>query len=311
LRGQNLIPEFNRPEFYESLFEKAKKIHRDLFGNSLRVYFPGKKFPSISITGNFCELNCKHCNRKYLKHMLNAETPEKLMDLCKKLEESGALGCLISGGFSKRGYLRIRPFIDSIRWIKENTNLLLNVHTGLIERDVMEDLYSAGVDAISFDLTGSDEVIRKVYGMRRRVEDYMDCLNDMLDLSLPVIPHIGIGFNFGEIGEHELGAISILRSLGIERIVFLVLRPTPGTQMGTLPKVKVEDVKKIIALSRVLMPKADISLGCMRPGGEYRRRLDEEILEIGINRIVMPDRRTMEYIKKKFSFEVFERCCVF
>ncbi|MHA1860308.1 MAG: radical SAM protein [Candidatus Asgardarchaeia archaeon] len=305
------MSELEMRESYESLFEKAGKIYDKNFGKSLKVYFPGKKFPSISITGNFCELNCKHCNRKYLKHMLKAETPEKLINLCKKLEESGAVGCLISGGFTKEGYLRIGPFINSIRWIKENTNLLLNVHTGLIGKDLMEGLYSAGVDAISFDLTGSEDVIRKVYGMRRSVGDYIDCLNGMIDLSLPVVPHIGIGFNFGKVGKHELGAVSILKDLGIEKMVFLVLRPTPGTEMGTLPKVSVEDVKKVIAISRILIPKADISLGCMRPGGEYRRRLDGGVLEIGINRIVMPSKKTMEYIKKRFSFKIFERCCVF
>jgi hypothetical protein len=59
---------------------------------------PPNAFPSISITGSSCALKCNHCNGKVLETMVPALTPEELFDVCVKLKNGGAVGCLISGG---------------------------------------------------------------------------------------------------------------------------------------------------------------------------------------------------------------------
>ena len=56
----------------------------------MRLYYVWPKFPSISITGSACALNCKHCDKVYLKHMTAATTPDKLLKLCKTLKIKGA-----------------------------------------------------------------------------------------------------------------------------------------------------------------------------------------------------------------------------
>ena len=53
----------------EPFFEYCQEITNDNFGNTLKIYNPGRKFPAISITGSYCALQCSHCNMKYLKSM--------------------------------------------------------------------------------------------------------------------------------------------------------------------------------------------------------------------------------------------------
>ena len=55
-------------------------------------------FPTVSVTGASCALNCKHCGGKVLETMHPALSPEELFDLCSRLKRVGAVGCLVSGG---------------------------------------------------------------------------------------------------------------------------------------------------------------------------------------------------------------------
>ena len=86
-------------------------------------------FPSISITGSSCALNCRHCNKKLLNTMLPVHSPKELFELCKKLKEKGASGCLISGGCLPDGSVPIDEFIDAITKVKKELELIIVVHT--------------------------------------------------------------------------------------------------------------------------------------------------------------------------------------
>ncbi|MFX0132564.1 MAG: hypothetical protein ACFFDN_02840, partial [Candidatus Hodarchaeota archaeon] len=135
------------------------------FGKIIKSYVPGNNFPAISITGSQCFLNCKHCNKHYLELMINADTPEKLIAICQKLEENGAIGCLISGGFNENFALPFEPFLSALKYIKRNTDLVLNVHTGLISKQMAEKIGKTGIDIVSFDIVGDVKTIKQVYGI--------------------------------------------------------------------------------------------------------------------------------------------------
>jgi hypothetical protein len=58
--------------------------YKTSYYNSLHTHFP-----TISVTGTACALNCKHCEGKVLKTMYPATTPEKLFALATKLKRQG------------------------------------------------------------------------------------------------------------------------------------------------------------------------------------------------------------------------------
>jgi len=113
-------------------------------------------FPSISITGSSCALKCKHCNGKVLDTMVLALTPEELFDVCAKLKNNGAVGCLISGGCLPDGSVPIDEFVDAIAQIKKKLGLTVVTHTGVIDYSTAKRLKDAGVDAALIDIIGSD-----------------------------------------------------------------------------------------------------------------------------------------------------------
>ncbi|MHA1793601.1 MAG: radical SAM protein, partial [Promethearchaeota archaeon] len=193
---------------FEALLSRLREITDKRFGRKVKFYIPGKKFPSISITGYHCDLKCKHCNTKYLHGMIPAASPELLEKQLFELFQSGANGALISGGSTKDGIVEMDDFYGVLKKVKDETNLKLNIHTGLLSLEHARMLKDSGVDAVSLDLVGDDETIKKIYGLDKTVEDYIVVLRNLISAGFTpdqIIPHICIGLLFGEIaGEYNV-----------------------------------------------------------------------------------------------------------
>jgi uncharacterized radical SAM superfamily protein len=251
----------------------------------------------ISLTGPHCDLNCAHCGGYYLQHM----TP------VWRAEIGGATSCLISGGCDASGRVPVTRYLDQIKAIRPGRRM--NWHVGLIEE---ADLVAIApyTDVVSFDFVGDDETIREVYGLDRTVADYVRTYQ-MLRRYVRVIPHITIGLRGGVIG-HEYPAMEKLQALGVDALVFIVFVPTPGTRYADRQPPQVEVVVNILAEARLRFPDRPLHLGCMRPRGEYRARLDPLAVQAGVNRIVSPAREAKQLAEKLgLSIVQGRECCVF
>ena len=101
----------------------------------LKTYYPYPGFPPISISGGKCALKCRHCRGVYIKNMLSASTPEKLMEVCRKLDENNAVGILLSSGYNKDGgLLNLKRMLPAIKKIKKETKLIINIHPGFVDK---------------------------------------------------------------------------------------------------------------------------------------------------------------------------------
>jgi len=265
---------------FEKLLEVARIVTDREVGGVLRAYYPSRVFPSISVTGGFCELRCAHCNAHYLRHMIPAQSPDKLYEVCVNLYREGAVGCLISGGSTVEGHVPLEPYVDAIKRIKRDTDLILNVHTGLLSLDLAARLSEAGIDVASVDVVGDNETISSVYGLDKTVHDYEEALNNHLRAGIKhIVPHVCVGLNFGRIGG-EIRAIKMVEKLNPETLVFITIIPTRGTLMENIVPPSAETVVKVIAIARLMLRETSISLGCMRPGGVRRKKLDR--LALGV-----------------------------
>ena len=255
---------------------------------------------SISLTGRLCALQCAHCNAQYLQHMTPIE---------QALERAaGAPSCLISGGSDRLGRVPVTSHLQEIAALAEGRRL--NWHVGLIEEAEM-DAIAPYVHTVSFDFVGDTETIREVYGLNRTVDDYIR-VYQALRRRFRVVPHLTIGLRGGQLG-HELPALHLLKELGVsDTLVFLVLIPTAGTAYADRQPPAVEDAVDLIAEGRLLFPDTQISLGCMRPHGEYRERLDSLAVRAGVNRIVSPDRVAVQ-VAGELGLTIVRKteCCVF
>ncbi|MFW9877369.1 MAG: radical SAM protein [Candidatus Thorarchaeota archaeon] len=194
----------------ELFFNLAQNITMRNFGNVLKVYNPTSKFPAISITGSNCALECEHCNKRYLKGMKpileNNDLELFLMDLSKK----NGVGALISGGSELDGSVPLLKFLDTIKKVKKETNLIINTHTGLLKETTAEKLAEANVDIISFDINMDEEVVKNIYHLDIDLEEYRKALVLLKKYDLNIVPHICVGLWYGLLNK-ELESIKIIK----------------------------------------------------------------------------------------------------
>ncbi|MFH1447446.1 MAG: radical SAM protein [Candidatus Micrarchaeota archaeon] len=256
--------------------------------SDVEFVFPTKT-KAISLTGDKCSLNCAHCNRHYLKQMSSVD---------EAMGCDGVESILVSGGCDAQGEVPLTNFTHEIAELKKRYRII--AHTGLFAPEKAHMLKGL-VDVVSFDFPSSDRAIEEVYGIGKTQADYIDSLCSLMK-EVPAIPHVTIGMRAGVI-EGELDALETLSGLGLKRVVLNVLVPTPGTRYANINPPEMSQVLRIIKHARKLF--SSVYLGCVRPSGEYRRKLDSGALEY-VDRIVMPSKEIVGGKEK-----IFNECCGF
>lgn len=262
---------------------------------SMDYYYPGKQFPAISVTGKRCEMKCLHCQGQYLQSMIPAETPDELVRVCLTLDKTAA-GCLISGGCDASGQVPL-PF-DALNQIRDETDLILNLHTGLVTESTAEELLHVSPHYISLEVP-TPYVLTQVYQPPVPIcqKEYFESLS-LLD-QLQVVPHVMVGLEHN--GERE--TLRTLHEIGSSSLVLIVFTPTKGTPLEK-KSVDCEEVIKTFELARELFPR--LVLGCMRP----RVKMIEEKAGL-FDGIVIPTRWAKEQVEKAgLPVRIKETCCV-
>lgn len=292
---------------------KSKKIY--FYAPSFMYYKTShyssspKDFPTISVTGKGCALNCKHCGGKVLDTMYPATTPEKLFELCMQLKRKGALGCLISGGCLPDGSVPLGKFVDIIGKVKRELGLTVFVHTGIIDFDTAEKLGNAGVDAALIDIIGSDETIREIYNLNVTVEDYENSLKALHEAAIAFVPHVIVGLHYGKL-KGEFHALEMISRYKPSALVIIALMPIHGTEMATVEPPKPIDIARVITAARLMFPQTPLALGCMRPKGRHREKTDVLAIKAGVNAIAFPAEEAVRFAEsKEYKIAFTSLCC--
>ncbi len=266
-------------------------------------------FPTISITGNNCSLNCKHCEGKILQTMYPLTKPEQLLSLCTKLNKEGALGCLISGGCLSNGSVPLAEFLPAIAEIKHNSDLMIFTHTGIIDLANAKALKNAGVDAALIDIIGDDQTIHQIYNLNLKTQNFEASLKALHEAQIAFIPHVIVGLDNGKL-KGEFSALKMIAKYNPSAVVIIAFIPIPGTAMAKNSPPSAIDVARTIAVARVMLPKTPIVLGCMRPKGKIRRETELLALKAGIDAITYPSNSTIQYAKnQKYNIKFSRVCC--
>ncbi|MDI6821952.1 MAG: radical SAM protein [Actinomycetota bacterium] len=305
-----------KPKIRE-LLENSRELSWRNFGRKITFYLPGMfilngdrgRYPAISITGNECELNCDHCRARILGPMIHATTPEVLVERCLKLEEQGYIGCLISGGSLRDGTLPWLRFVDALARIKEETNLKISVHTGLINFDTAQRLKEAGVDQALIDVIGDDETLKRVYHLDVGIEAIKDSLDALTTAGIPIAPHIVVGLYYGRV-KGEFVALGMISDYNPSALVIVSLMPLPGTPMRDVSPPDSQKIAEILATARLKMPNIPISLGCARLRGKDGSQIEIMAIDAGVNRMALWSGEAMERAKRyNLKIEFRKTCC--
>ena len=277
-----------------------------------KAYYVWPRFPSLSLSGRACSLSCKHCNRVYLRDMIDVSSPDKLIKVCRELKERGAVGVLLSGGCRRDGeMMNLRKLLPAIKRVKEETDLIIKLHTGIVDRELAEGIAGAGVDIASVEVVGSERVIRDVFGMGLKVDDYRKTLENLRDAGIRhIVPHVCIGLNAGKL-DGEFRAIDLVRdSVKPSVFVLIVLKPTKGTEFEDVKIPDAGDVYRVARYAKESFPGIDISLGCMRPRMRGRVEIERVCLLAGVTRMEIPARETLQMAERMgYRIRRIEACC--
>jgi uncharacterized radical SAM superfamily protein len=305
----------------EDLFAQASQLSRRHFPLSLTVSAPSQKhydtgiyknqrksFLTLSVTGQSCALECEHCGTKVLDGMAVANSRARFQNVTQGLFESGAEGVLVSGGCLDDGSVPLDRFVEDIARIKDQ-GLTVLVHTGLVKRSVAGALKEAGVDQVLLDIIGDDDTIRDVYHLDKTTQAYQKSLRILREEGLNAVPHVVVGLHFGTI-RGEFRALEMIREEGCQQLVIVVLMPLPGTPMAKTDPVRADDVGRVIAAARVMMPQTPISLGCAKPAGQEKRVMEQYAIDCGVQSIAYPLPDTIRYAEHKcYQIHYHEKCC--
>lgn len=290
---------------FDELLSVSWKARQSSRPQAFEVVRPAGTVP-ISVTGTACSLQCSHCGGRYLEHM---KTIDRLDSVISSPEVTSIL---LSGGCNSDGQVPLVPEIGMVRLKIAETgrNIKINAHPGVVGE---EEALAIGAFAsvVSFDFVLDDATIREAFGGHRTGQDYVNALHNLRKGKAKVVPHVLIGLYKGEVrGEYE--AVEFLAREGIEELIFIVFIPTPRTRWEHLPSPDVDEVLRLIAWARIQNPGMKITLGCMRPKGTYREKLDTNAVRAGVDAIVMPHpKAVIEAQNRQLGVLRKEECCAF
>ncbi len=256
------------------------------------MIFYDPKTIAVSLTGSHCQLMCNHCQANYLKTM---PSPQKVLSQKGLLD---AQSFLISGGFTKKGYL---PLSENRELLLKFKSAKLNIHPGFLRTEDLHLLKE--LDAVvSFDFTQDQNVIKEIYHLPYSPGDYLLQYEALLKTGLRVVPHICLG-----LGSYDEKTLLSITALNPEKVVLLIFRPTKGTPLHNKAVPRLNDLERLwLKFRRDYSGK--IILGCMRPGGLYRQRVDSLAYRVGFDGIVKP----APALKAKLGpIKTIKLCCAF
>jgi hypothetical protein len=264
-------------------------------------------FIPISLTGSECSLMCDHCKGKILTSMRALRSGENLFELCKRLNESGTEGVLISGGSDKNGVVPLVKYKDDIREIKRRINLNILVHTGIVDEKLALALKESNIDGAMIDIIGSDETIRRVYHMNKSVDDFEKSLCLLTEYGIPAIPHIVLGLHYGRFwGEYK--ALDIVSNYPIKLLVIVIITPYFGTPMEDIKTPEINEIERFFYKAKA--KNLRVVLGCARPAGNQKFIIDKLAVDMEFDGIAYPSNGILNYsVKKGFNPEFREVCC--
>ena len=300
------------------------RLRRANFPDTIHFHAPGLKrfstteyschdsseFVSISVTGSACALKCEHCEMKVLHGMGDlSQFDGSMFELCSRLADRGARGVLISGGCDTQGRVPLLDHMPDLARARRELGLVIRVHPGLPDQATCEGLAEVGIDGAMVDIIGHRDTIRDVYHLEAEPGDYDACLERLERCGVPTVPHIILGLHFGRmLGERA--ALEIVRKHRPKLLVLVILMPLGGTGMAHVTPPSLQEIGAFFADARLAMPKTPVMLGCARPLGNVKDRIDRLAVAAGLNGIAYPAEGVVAHARDHgLEPEFVNACC--
>lgn len=232
--------------------------------NEIREFFCGRTFDICTIVNGKsgrCSENCKFCAQSSFYGTKVDEYPlldtSELVTQAKYTAELGVLrySIVTSGKSLNNGELD--KVCESVKAIKEQTNISVCVSFGLLNEAQYKKLKSAGVERIHNNLETSRNYFQKVC-TTHDYEDKIYAIKSAKKAGLSVCS--GGIMGLGENMEDRIDMALALRELGIDSIPVNILNPISGTPYEKNTILTNDEMCRSVAIYRFILPTAFIRL---------------------------------------------------
>lgn len=275
--------------------------------DELRQFFCGNKFDLCTIVNGKsgkCSEDCKYCAQSaFYKTKVESypllETEELVSQAQYNWERGVPRYSIVTSG-KRLNRSEVDQVCESIREIKKRTGISVCVSFGLLEEAEFRKIKEAGAIRVHNNLESSAEYFTKVCTTHSQ-EEKIAALQAAKNAGLSVCS--GGIMGLGESMEDRIDLALSLRSLGIKSVPVNMLNPIPGTPYKKNPVLTEEEMCRIIAIFRFILPDAFIRLaggrGLMSDQGK-------RCFQSGANAAITGDMLTTAGITIKQDMELLE-----
>lgn len=232
--------------------------------DEIRRHFCGSRFDMCTIINGksgHCSENCKFCAQSAFYHSHIEEYPllsaDEIVEQARINDEQGVLRYSIVTSGKRLSDDEVDKMCEAIRRIRKETGISVCVSFGLLDETQFRKAKEAGASRVHNNLESSRRNFSNVC-TTHSFDDKIAAIKAAQAAGLTVCS--GGIMGMGETPEDRIDMALTLRELGIRSVPVNMLNPIPGTPYEKLPKLTVDDMRRIVAVFRFLLPDASIRL---------------------------------------------------
>ena len=237
----------------------------------------------LSIKTGGCSENCSYCPQSSKYRTPVSASPlmfeEDILIKAKEAKERGSTRFCMGAAWRdmlgrKSNMKRIASVVSRVR---EETGLEVCCTLGMLEREHAATLKDAGLTAYNHNLDTSREFYPKVI-TSRGYDDRLKTLQHVRDAGISVCSGGIIGM-----GESITDRLNMLRELSVfepESVPINCLVPVEGTPLENQPLVGIWELVRMIATTRMIMPKTMVRLSAGRSRFSYAEQVCLNMLSL-------------------------------
>ena len=239
----------------EELCESADRIRRRFCEDQFDIC------TIINGKSGRCSENCKFCAQSAHNHTDASEYPlledEEIVGQARVNHEQGVLRYSIVTSGKRLSDTEVDRMCDTVQKIKDEVGISVCVSFGLLSEEQFRRLKEAGATRVHNNLETSRRNFPNVC-TTHTFDDKVQSIRAAQAAGLTVCS--GGIMGLGETAEDRIDMALTLRELGIKSVPVNMLNPIPGTPFENNTKLTEEDMRRIVAVYRFILPDVSIRL---------------------------------------------------
>lgn len=275
--------------------------------DEIRKHFCANKFDICTIINaksGKCSENCKYCAQSSFYSTCVQEypllSPQEVAKQAKENFERGVLRFSIVTSGKKLSDSEIEKVCEIIKAIKNECDIKVCISCGLLNKEQFSKLKEAGASRVHNNLETSEKNFSNVC-TTHSFQDKVNAIKAAQSSGLSVCS--GGIMGIGETVEDRIDMAFSLKELGIKSVPINMLNPIKGTPYENLSPLTEDDMRRIAAVYRFILPDASIRLAGGRGLMEHK---GYDCFKSGANATISGDMLTTAGITIEKDIETIE-----